>query len=56
MDIGVLLIAAIAFFFILAACLVIVILALKTKENTDQVLVELQRLHKEIDQLTTRPD
>lgn len=53
MDIGVLLIAAVAFFFILAACLVILVIGLKAKENTDAIRVELQLLRKEIDRLTT---
>lgn len=53
MDIGVLLIAAVAFFFILAACLVILVISLKARENTELIKVELAALRKEIERLTT---
>ncbi len=53
MDIGVLLIAAVAFFFILAACLVILVIALQAKENTDALMVELRELRKHIERLTS---
>lgn len=53
MDVGVLLITAVAFFFILAACLVIVTISLKAKENTDAIKAELRDLRQEIQRLTT---
>lgn len=55
MDIGVLLIAATGFFFVLAACLVIVVLSLKTKETTDAIAAELRLMRKELDRLTSGP-
>jgi hypothetical protein len=47
-DLGVSLIAAVGFFFVLAVCLVIVVLCLKMKETTDAILGEIQALHRAI--------
>ncbi len=55
MDIGVLLITATAFFFILAACLVVLIISLKAKENTDAIKAELVLIRQAIDRLTSGP-
>jgi hypothetical protein len=52
-DIGVLLIAATGFFFVLAACLVILVISLKTKETTDAIAAELRTIRRDLDQLTT---
>ena len=47
MDLGIGLIAAVGFFFVLAVCLVIVFLTLKTKETTDAILAEVKALRSE---------
>lgn len=56
MDIGVLLLAAVSFFFVLAACLAILMVALKAKETSDTVLAEVRQLRKQIDRLTSGAD
>jgi hypothetical protein len=43
MDLGVLLILGVGVFFVLAACMVNLFVALKTKETTDAILSELRR-------------
>ena len=53
MDIGVVLIAAVGFFFVLAVCLIILVLVLRAKENTDALKAELQAIRKELDRLTS---
>ena len=55
MDIGVLLIAATGFFFVLAACLVIVVITLRTKETSDAIAAEVRLIRKDLDRLTSGP-
>ena len=47
MDVGIGLVAAVGFFFVLAVCLAIAFLALKTKETTDAILAEVRALRRE---------
>ena len=43
MDLGVVLIVGTGVFFVLAVCLMILFVSIKTKENTDAILAELRR-------------
>jgi hypothetical protein len=43
MDIAIILILATGVFFVLATSLVVLFIALKTKENTDAILAEIRR-------------
>jgi hypothetical protein len=43
MDVAVTLILATGVFFVLATCLVVLFIALKTKENTDAILAEIRQ-------------
>jgi hypothetical protein len=43
MDLSVVLIVGTGVFFVLAVCLMILFVALKTKETTDTILAELRR-------------
>jgi len=48
-DLGIGMIAAVGFFFVLAVCLINLMLGLKTKETTDAILAELQTRGGEVD-------
>jgi Na+/melibiose symporter-like transporter len=50
------LILAVAFFFILAACLAIIFAVLKTRDTTELMRAELAEIRKELARLTTRPN